>query len=122
MPGQSILIVDDDRSIANAIRTTLETEGYTVDIAETGREAIEKSATKIYDLALLDIRLPDMDGCEVLRIMRARTPRTAVIILTGYLEPRQPAGSSTLGADGYLVKPVDVEELLEIINQKLIGR
>jgi DNA-binding response OmpR family regulator len=122
MRSQSILIVEDDSSVVEVLRRILETEGYEVDVAETGRNAVEKSTAKAYDLALLDLRLPDMNGSEVLRVMRSRTPRTAVIILSGYPEPPHPATSSDLRADGYLVKPVDVEELLKTVRQKSLGQ
>ena len=65
-----ILVVDDDESIRNATKRILEKEGYDVDLAATGMEAIEKTKSIAYNLALLDIRLPDMDGVELLNLIK----------------------------------------------------
>lgn len=69
MEKKSILVVDDDKTILKSLKTLLELEGYSVDTVETGQEAIEKSKTEFYNLALLDIKLQDMEGTELLATM-----------------------------------------------------
>jgi DNA-binding response OmpR family regulator len=115
---KKILVVDDDKSILRSFTRILQKNGFEVDVAETGKEAIEKSEKKNYDLALIDIRLPDMEGTDLLVNMQ-RTMRDAVkIMITGF--PSLETGVKALdeGADAYLVKPVRPEELLALIEEK----
>lgn len=114
-----ILIVDDDRAILQTLKAILQSEGYSVDTAETGTEAIEKSRARWYNLALLDIRLPDMEGTELLTKMFLGTPRMRTIMITGYPSLESAIESLNSGADGYMVKPLDPENLLRIIEDKL---
>jgi DNA-binding response OmpR family regulator len=114
-----ILIVDDDKSILRTFTRILQKHGYEIDTAETGKEAIEKADKKNYDLALVDIRLPDMDGTELLAKMKKQLQNTIKIMITGF--PSIESGVKALdeGADAYLVKPVKPEELLMLIKEKL---
>ncbi len=79
-----ILVVDDDEGIRKVVAEALKTEGYLVDTASNGKDAVAKSQTNFYNLALVDIRLPDMDGTKVLTSMKQTTPEMVKIILTGY--------------------------------------
>ncbi|MEM1536387.1 MAG: response regulator, partial [Candidatus Bathyarchaeia archaeon] len=79
-----ILIVDDDENIRKVLTMILEDEGYTVDQAETAKQAIEKTRRNFYNIALIDIRLPDMEGIELLTKMKDTVPRMRKIIITGY--------------------------------------
>lgn len=114
--------MDDDRSILTSAKAILRSEGYLVDIAETGKEAIEKSNIHYYDLALLDIRLPDMDGTKLLTEMRMGKPRMRTIMITGFPSLDNTVESLNLGADGYIVKPIDPRKLLDIVREKLWER
>lgn len=116
---KSILIVDDDRVILNTIKFILQSEGFTVDTAETGREAIEKSETQFFNLALLDIKLPDMEGTELLMKMHTQEPRMMKIMITGHPTLENVVEALNLGADAYIIKPVKVEELLKVVDEKL---
>jgi len=78
-----ILIVDDDETIRTTMKAILEDEGYVVDLASTGEEAIQLTMKTTYNIALLDIRLPDMEGVELLKLMRDSVPRTRKIMETG---------------------------------------
>lgn len=78
-----ILVIDDEESIRRTLSMTLQHAGYFVDTAENGTQAIDKSAENFYNLALIDIRLPDMEGTELLTSLRETTPRMVKIILTG---------------------------------------
>ena len=114
-----ILIIDDDENIRKVLATILEEEGYIVETAETGKMAIEKTGTKTYNLALIDIRLPDMEGIELLTRMRPTTPKMQKIIVTGFPTMQNAVGAVNRGADGYILKPFNVEKVLKIIEEQL---
>jgi DNA-binding NtrC family response regulator len=114
-----ILVVDDDETIRATIKVILEDEGYLVDLAGTGKEAIQKTKEKTYNVALLDIRLPDMEGVELLRLMKDNIPRTRKIMVTGYPSIKNAVGALNKNADAYLLKPVDVEKLLNTVKIQL---
>jgi DNA-binding NtrC family response regulator len=114
-----ILIVDDDGEILRSLKSILEFKGYIVETAENGREAIEKSKTRFFNLALLDIKLPDMEGTDLLVKMHRTTPKVMKIMLTGYPTLENAVKAINLGADGYLIKPVKPDALLKVIEEKL---
>lgn len=114
-----ILIVDDDEGITGSLSIGLESEGYQTDVAHTVKEAIEKSYENYYNLAILDIKLPDGEGTSILKTLRGISPKTAKIMLTGYPILENAVNSLNDGAVAYLIKPVDVETLLKTIKEKL---
>ena len=114
-----ILVVDDDQSIRTTMKVILEDEGYIVDLAATGSEAIQKTEKTAYNLALLDIRLPDMEGVELLKLMKENVPRTRKIMVTGYPSMQNAITALNKNADAYLVKPVNVEKLLRTVKEQL---
>jgi len=116
---RTILLVDDDKSILRTFTRILQKNGYKIDTAETGKEAIEKADSRHYDLALVDIKLPDMDGTDLLAKIKKQLQNTIKIMITGF--PSLESGVKALdeGADAYLVKPVKPEELLMLIKEKL---
>jgi DNA-binding NtrC family response regulator len=114
-----ILIVDDDENVRKTMKAILEDENYRVEIATNGKEAIQMSNEKMYNLALLDIRLPDMEGVELLKLMKEYVPRTRKIMLTGFPTIQNAVTAVNEKADAYLLKPVDVEKLLEIVKEQL---
>ena len=116
---KSILIVDDDRAILKTAKEILQLEGYCVDAAETGLEAIKKSQAAFYHLALLDIKLPDMEGTELLTKMHKTTPEMMKVMITGFPSLDNAVEALNQGADAYLLKPVKPEELLKIVREKL---
>ena len=115
-----ILVVDDDQSITEVLKVILEARGYEVDTASTGKEAIEKSKEKIYNLAILDIRLPDMEGTKLLKAMRETTPKMVKIMLTGYTQLQNAIDALNDGASAYFIKPVDPAKLIKTIEEKLL--
>ena len=119
---KTILVVDDDKSILRTFTRILEKSGYAIDVAETGKEAIEKAETHHYDLALVDIRLPDMDGTDLLAKLKRQLQNTVKIMITGF--PSLETGVKALdeGADAYLVKPVKPQELLALLEEKIKNR
>ncbi len=114
-----ILVVDDDETIRTTMKAILEDEGYLVDLACTGKEAIQKTEEKTYNVALLDIRLPDMEGVELLKLMKDTVPRTRKIMVTGYPSMQNAIGALNKNADAYLVKPVEIEKLLNTVKEQL---
>ena len=114
-----ILVVDDDETIRNTIKAILEDEGYLVDSAATGSEAVQKTKKTAYNVALLDIRLPDMEGVELLKLMKDTVPRTRKIMVTGYPSMQNAIAALNKNADAYLVKPVDIAKLLNTVKEQL---
>ena len=114
-----ILVIDDEESIRRTVSMALERAGYAVDTAENGKQAIEKAEANFYNLALIDIRLPDMEGTELLTAMKETTPRMIKIILTGYPALENAVRAINKRVDGYLIKPVNTDELLRFIKENL---
>lgn len=114
-----ILVIDDDESIRKVLTAILEDEGYTVESVDTAKKAIQKTKKKIYNLALIDIRLPDMEGIELLTKMKDTTPKMRKVIITGYPTLRNAIEAVNKGADAYIVKPFDMEKVLKTIKEQL---
>lgn len=114
--------MDDDKSILRTFTRILQKCGYEIETAETGKEAIAKAGNRHYDLALVDIRLPDMDGTDLLAKLKKQLQNTVKIMITGF--PSLETGVKALdeGADAYLVKPVKPQELLILLEEKLKNR
>ncbi len=114
-----ILVVDDDEGIRKTLAAILEDEGYAVDTAESGKEAILKSNAGFYNLALIDVRLLDMDGTELLTRIKDTVPRMRKIIITGYPSVRNAIEAVNKNADAYLLKPFDMGKVLFVIKDQL---
>ena len=116
MARQTILVVDDDDAIAMSFARILQQHGYDVETAGTGHEAIEKCKNNSFDLALLDIRLPDMEGTQLLQALHAVRIK---IMVTGYASLDSALQSLLLDANAYVMKPVEPDELLKIVADAL---
>ena len=114
-----IIVIDDDESIRKTLATILEDEGYSVDTAETGKEAILMTNADFYNVALIDVRLLDMDGTELLVRIKETVPRMRKIIITGYPTVHNAIEAVNRNADAYLVKPFDVSKALFVIREQL---
>ncbi len=114
-----ILVVDDNESIRKTFATILKDKGYLVDTAENGKEAIEKSNVNFYNLALIDIKLPDMEGTQLLTLIKDTSPKMVKIIVTGFPALKNAVEAVNKGADGYILKPVNVDNLLATITEHL---
>jgi len=114
-----ILVIDDDEGVRKVLAVALADKGYNVDTAKDATEAIGKSRTNFYNLALVDIRLPDMEGTKLLTAMKETTPKMVHIILTGYPSLQNAIEAVNKGADGYIVKPVNMENLLTTVEEHL---
>lgn len=116
---KNILIVDDDKYILNIFSRILQKQGYNVDTVETGQEAIEKLDTQEYNLALIDVKLPDTNGTDLLAKIHTTKPEMIKIVITGFPSLEDATKVMDQGATAYLVKPVKSEELVKIIAEKL---
>jgi DNA-binding NtrC family response regulator len=116
---KSILIIDDDKSILNIFTRILQKQGYNTDTAETGQEALEKLQANAYDLALVDVKLPDTNGTDLLARINQTHPNMIKIAITGFPSLEDATKVIDRGAAAYLVKPVKPEELVSIIAEKL---
>ena len=111
-----VLLVEDDTSTAKSIELMLKAEGFVVDSTDLGEDGLEIGKLYDYDIIILDLMLPDIDGYEVLRRLRAARVATPVLILSGLSETEQKIKGLSTGADDYLTKPFDKRELIARIH------
>jgi two-component system cell cycle response regulator CtrA len=111
-----MLLVEDDRTFSRGMVAMLGKSGIQVEVADSGEEALERAGLASFDLVLLDLMLPDMDGHEVLRRLRAAQVETPVMVLSGLTGPQARVKAFHLGGDEFLAKPFDREELLARIH------
>jgi DNA-binding NtrC family response regulator len=114
-----ILIIDDDENIRKVLQAILEDEGYVIETADTAKKGIEKSEKAFYNLALIDVRLPDMEGIELLTKLHETKPKMRKIIVTGFPTMQNAVAALNKGADGFVLKPFDVEKILLTIKEQL---
>ena len=114
----NILIVEDEQNLARFIELELTHENYTVDIENDGKAGLDKALSKPYDLYILDLMLPNINGLEICRQIRQKTT-TPIIIITAKSETYDKVAGLHYGADDYIVKPFDIEELLARIRAVL---
>ena len=114
-----ILVVEDDVNIRGTLSTILQQKGYNTATARNGQEAIQKSRTEFFNMALLDIKLPDIEGTKLLTMMHENTPKMVKIMITGYPSLENAVEALNHGADAYIIKPVKPEKLLALIEKKL---
>jgi DNA-binding NtrC family response regulator len=114
-----ILVVDDDGDIRRVLTEILEGEGYIVDSVGTGMEAVRKTEEKFYNIALIDIKLPDMDGVELLTKIKETKPKMRKVIITGYPTLQNAVEALNKGADAYIMKPLDMDRMLATIKEQL---
>ncbi len=122
MKSLSVLIIDDESVICDACNLVLTEKGHRVDYCKTGKTgllAIERGA---YDVILLDMKLPDIDGMEILETLRAEMPASYVIVMTGYSIMSNAVQAMKFGAADYLAKPFTDDELIEAVEKALIDR
>ncbi|MHB1050099.1 MAG: response regulator [Bacteroidota bacterium] len=115
----NILVVDDEDALRTVLSSELQSEGYSVVSASDGDEAISVLQQKSFDLVLLDIKMPRVDGFEVLRFLKERYPKTKVIMLTGFADLKNAIESKKLGAEDFVSKPYDLVDLLTTIERVL---
>ena len=114
-----LLVVEDDAKVARFLTRMLREEGYTADTCASGLEAIERARSGVYDLVLLDWMLPDIDGLEVCARLRGNGCNLPILMLTARGEVKEKVLGLRSGADDYLVKPFEIDELLARIQALL---
>ena len=120
-----VLIIEDDKQLAKEMKTGLERQGFTVDIANTGLEGEEKASITDYDAVLLDLNLPDRDGLDILAFLRNSGRNMPVLIVSARAAVKERAAGLDLGADDYIVKPFDFIELtsrIRAVVRRFYGR
>ena len=117
--NENILIVDDETEVRKLLSSILEDEGYLVETVENGKQAIRASEKSHFDVALIDIKLPDMDGTELLNRLKRKQPKMVKIVITGFPTLENAIKTVNEGADGYVLKPFDLQKLLEMIRKLL---
>ncbi len=115
----NLLIVDDEQSYRQLLTLVFETEGYKVRTAKNGREAVEILQVEPADLVISDVRMPDMDGIELLSAAREMLPDLGVVLMTAFASVETARDAFKLGADDFIQKPFDVEELKLIVRKTL---
>lgn len=116
---RKILVVDDEDALRTVLSSELVSEGYEVVAAGDGDEAINELQKKVFDLVLLDIKMPRMNGFEVLKFIKDKHPTTKVIMLTGFADLKNAIESKKLGAEDFVSKPYDLVDLLTTIERVL---
>ena len=117
---KKLLIVDDETGIVDEVKSFFEEEGFEVYTADTGKDGIETLARVQPDVILVDMKLPDMSGLNVVKACKAASPHTKIIVNTGYVDQNVIDEAERLGRDAFLQKPFNLERLYEEI-QRLIG-
>jgi DNA-binding NtrC family response regulator len=117
--NESILVVDDDAEVRKTLSSILSENGYLVVTAENGKQALKVTEKEYFDAALIDVELPDIKGIELLLRLKERQPCMVRIIVTGFPSLVNAIKAVNQGADGYVLKPFDVAELLEIVRKHL---
>jgi len=112
-----ILVVDDEEVIRELLSEILMDEGYEVDTAKEGNEAMEKIKRLPFELVITDIRMPGLNGMEILRETKKKNPSIEVIIITGYGTPEIEAEAIAQGASGYINKPININQIRNMVAE-----
>jgi two-component system, NtrC family, response regulator HydG len=117
MKDTNIIIVDDDRDLAESLAELLEVNGYQVEIASNGQEAVERFRHKDYDIAFMDVRMPVMNGVDSFFAIQQMKPQARIVMMTGFKEPILEKAIHA-GAEGPLHKPFGIEQMLKLVETK----
>ena len=117
MADYRVLLVDDEEEFVSALSERLMLRGIEVDSALNGEEALALMVEKVFEVVILDVMMPGLGGLEVLKQIKSTHPNTQVILLTGHGSTREGIEGMRLGAFDYLIKPVDIEEMLEKMKE-----
>ena len=123
MAEYRVLLVDDEEEFVSALSERLMLRGIEVDSALNGEEALALMVERVFEVVILDVMMPGLGGLEVLKRIKSTYPNTQVILLTGHGSTREGIEGMRLGAFDYLIKPVDIEEMLEKMKEaaKTVG-
>jgi len=118
----NVLVVEDEFSLAKGLQMVMDEEGYAVDMTDTGQGALDKFRTKDFDLMVADLRLPDIDGMEVIQRVHEKRPETKVVIITGYPSVSTAVQAVKMGVSDYLRKPFTDDEFRAAVGTALKDR
>lgn len=119
MNEKRVLMIEDDEKLRSAYQSILQDEGYTVEIATTGNQALDKAEKTEFHLVILDVKLPDIMGDDVAKGIRARDEKVPIIMITGYPTIQESIDALELGIHEILIKPVGIDELLRTAQDAL---
>ncbi len=122
MESSFILVVDDEEIMRSFLQDVLAGEGYQVDVAPTGEEAVNKASRKKYDLVITDIKMPGIDGMGVLSQVKELSPTTEVVVMTGYASLESAVESMKKGAADYITKPFNIDQIRIVVAKTLERR
>jgi two-component system, NtrC family, response regulator HydG len=111
-----IMIVDDDQDLAESLADLLQVHGFDVDIAKDGQDALEHARTQDFDITLMDVRMPVMNGVDSFLAIRKIKPQARIVMMTGFKEPIL-AKATAAGAEGPLQKPFSPEDMLHVVEK-----
>lgn len=120
--NEHVLLVEDEVSVANGIKMVLSEKGYGVDVAMTGLDALKLFKDTNFDLVVSDLRLPDIDGMDVIKAIKEERPETKVVIITGYPSVSTAVESAKIGVSDYLRKPFTEDDFLAAVSEALRKR
>ena len=118
-PRAKILVVDDEPIVCRSCQASLAPDGHEVSVALTGEEALRKIENDDFDIALVDLRVPGIGGMNLVRAIRKTSPRTEVVVITGYPSIENAKESIRLGAFDFVAKPLDPETVCCVVSQAL---
>ncbi|MGD8227761.1 MAG: response regulator [Desulfobacteraceae bacterium] len=117
-----VLLVEDEPGVANGLKMILSKVGYAVDISMTGLKALEVFRGNGFELVVADLRLPDIDGMDVIRVIKEERPETKVVVITGYPSVSSAVESAKLGVSDYLRKPFTDDDFMAAVREALEER
>ena len=117
--AQRILVVDDEPAVTKSCRRILAGRDDEIQTTQSGREGLRRALSEHFDLVMADLRMPDLDGMELVRRLRSKRPRTAVIILTGYGSVPSAVEAAKLGVSDYIEKPFTPDEITQAVDRAL---
>jgi len=112
-----VLVIDDENVICDACELVLTEKGHMVTLRNSGKTGLDAIREGTYDILLLDMKLPDMDGMEILKVVQEEKPELCTIVMTGYSSISNAVQAMRKGADNYLAKPFTEDELLQAIEE-----
>ena len=114
-----ILVIDDELSICKGCQRIFEEEGHTIKFALSGREGLEHVDTEVFDVAIIDLKMPDIDGIEVMKSIKEKQPAMAMVMITGYASVPTAVEAIKVGAEDFIPKPFTPDEILTVVNKVL---
>jgi len=118
--ARRILVVDDEPIVNESCRRVLSGHGFDVDTTQSGRDGVTRACAQHFDLVITDLKIPDLDGMDIVRTLRAQRPDTRIVIITGYGTVPSAVEAMGLGVSDYIEKPFTPEQLREAVEQALV--